>query len=199
MSSHGMRKKSSTGKRPGGRTADVSRRIFAATQDLLLERGIEAVTFQEVAQRAGVGRATLYRRWASPALLVEEAVLQATSDQILIPDTGSLREDLVAILEQIGEFISGPLGSAALIAALTLRQQVEPIEQSKLWAVRQLDVAPIFARAIERGEIASDFDEEAFFASAAGAVYFRHLIMGEAITREWIERVMDGLLGRGRP
>ena len=43
--------------RPGGRTAEVTQRVFAATMDLLVVGGFEAVTFQEVAERAGVGRA----------------------------------------------------------------------------------------------------------------------------------------------
>jgi AcrR family transcriptional regulator len=83
-----------------------------------VERGFPAVTFQEVAARAGVGRATLYRRWDDPAALVADAVRASAADRIRVADTGSLSGDLRHILELIARFIASPLGSASLIASL---------------------------------------------------------------------------------
>ena len=64
-----------------------------------------AVTFQAVAERAAVGRATMYRRWPSPAHLAVDAIRARSSDDIKVADHGSLAGDLTAVLRQIGSFI----------------------------------------------------------------------------------------------
>ena len=110
--------------RPGGRTAEHTRRITDATLDLLLDGGLGAVTFQAVAERADVGRATMYRRWSTPAHLVVDAIRSVAADRIEIADTGTLLGDLTAVLGQIGEFIISPVGRAAVIAGL----QIGPAE-----------------------------------------------------------------------
>ncbi len=184
-----LRKAATT--RPGGRTSQVTDRIFEVTMTLLEEGGFPAVTFQQVAERAGVGRATLYRRWPDPAFLVADTLAAMAADRIRISDTGSLRSDLSAMLAQIGQFIDSPTGRAAIIAGLTGRQQPEFANHARLlWERRRHAVAPVFERAKERGELEEDADEDALFALAAGALYARMIVMAEPIDEDWIERVI---------
>jgi AcrR family transcriptional regulator len=178
-------------KRPGGRTAENSKRIQKATIELLVQGGFDAVTFQEVAKRSDVGRATIYRRWDTPSKLVRDAVLDVVAAEISPIDTGSLRGDLKALLNQIGRFISGPIGVAAMIASLSsLMKPEDKGSYPSIWLSRLEAIAPMFQRAIDRGELSQDQDVEALFASLAGALYFRIVVMGEAIDEAWIERVL---------
>lgn len=182
-------------KRPGGRTSQVTDRVFKATIALLERSGISAVTFQEVAKRAGVGRATLYRRWPDPAFLVGDAIAATAAEHIQIADTGSFRGDLFAMLKQIGKFIDSPIGRAAIIAGVAGREQSEFANHARsLWEIRRKQVSPIFERAKMRGEIAHSIDEDALFAVAAGALYARMIVMAEPITDTWIERIIDRIV-----
>lgn len=178
--------------RPGGRTSQVTDQVFDATIALLEEGGFSAVTFQKVAERAGVGRATLYRRWPELAFLVGDAIAATAAERIQIADTGSFRGDLSAMLKQIGRFIDSPTGRAAIIALLTGREQPEFANHARLlWERRREKVSPIFERAKMRGELADDIDEDALFALAVGALYARVIVMAEPIKDVWIERVID--------
>ena len=182
-------------KRPGGRTSQVTDRVFDATMTLLEQGGISAVTFQEVAKQAGVGRATLYRRWPDPAFLVGDAIAATAAERIQIADTGNFRGDLFAMLKQIGKFIHSPTGRAAIIAGLSGREQSEFASHARmLWERRREQVSPIFRRAKIRGEVANDIDEDALFALAAGALYARMIVMAKPITDAWIERIIDQLV-----
>ena len=181
--------------RPGGRTSDVTARVFAATMAMLEQDGFKGVTFQEVAKRANVGRATLYRRWPDPTFLVADALAATAADRIMIRDTGSLRGDLKAMLEQIGGFLDSPTGRATIIAGLTGRQQAEFASLARdLWDRRRQDISPIFDRAMSRGELGKDADPEVFFALAAGALYALSIIMAQPIDDAWIEKVLNQVI-----
>ncbi len=74
--------------------------ILEATLDLLLEEGFTRMSIEAVATRAGVGKATIYRRWPSKADLVVEAVACRKEQPFVDPDSGGVREDLVSLARQ---------------------------------------------------------------------------------------------------
>lgn len=152
------------------------------------------VTFQNVAEHAKVGRATLYRRWPTPAHLVADAIRSSAAEAIVFPDTGNLIEDLRFVLTEIAAFISNPLGRASLIAGL---QGVGSLPQSEAeggyWPERWNAVAPMFERAKSRGELRPETNAEVAFSKLAGALYFRLLVMGAPLTDDWIELILDDL------
>ena len=80
------------------RSEQADRAIMAAALELLAERGIAGMSIEEVASRAGVGKATVYRRWSSKGALALDAFLAEFRGQQPLPDTGSLRGDLHASL-----------------------------------------------------------------------------------------------------
>jgi AcrR family transcriptional regulator len=85
-------------KRDEGRDRD----ILAATLDVLAEAGFDSMTMDHVAARAGAGKATLYRRWASKGELVRDALIGMSRNSIEVdqlPDTGNLRDDLLAVMK----------------------------------------------------------------------------------------------------
>jgi len=176
-------------RRPGGRTAATQRRIVDATLALLVEGGLAACTFQAVAARAGVARATLYRRWPGRAALVGDALAARLEGAVAAPDTGSFAGDLAALLESIAAFLQSPLGRAALAAAAEATPE-DAAGRARLWQRRLASVAPIFERAAARGELAGDCDREALLAPAVGALYFRLLVVAAPLDRDWIDRVV---------
>lgn len=181
-------------RRQGGRSAAVTARAFAATLRILAAEGFDGVTFAAVGARAGIHRATLHRRWASPAFLVLEALAQQIGERIAIPDTGALASDLAGALAQLAAFLASDAGRAALHAATRIEHDAGVAALLRqLWAGRFAEIGAIFDRAVARGELAADADREALFAAAAGAVYFRTIVLGEAVDAAWIERVLGTL------
>ena len=84
-------------RRPGGRTARVRAAVIAATLAELAERGYSGVSLDGVAARAEVHKTTIYRRWRAKETLVLDAMLEQAGQTVAIPDTGSLRGDLLEL------------------------------------------------------------------------------------------------------
>jgi len=82
--------------RPGGRSARNKAAVFEAAATLLAERGYEAVTMTDIAQRAGMAATSLYRRWGDVRALIMEVAVEKLMRERPLPDTGSLRGDLLA-------------------------------------------------------------------------------------------------------
>src|SRR5580700_11505934 len=80
------------------RSEDADRAILAAATELLAERGLAGMSMEEVAARAGVGKATVYRRWRSRGALALDAFMAEFQALQPLPDTGTLRGDLLAAL-----------------------------------------------------------------------------------------------------
>src|SRR5579859_7198686 len=98
--------------RPRNPTVDAA--ILTATLGLLIERGYARLTMEQVAARAGVGKASLYLRWPSKVALVAEAIQQRSGVPPEVPDMGSLREDMLVFLRAL--LRSHSAGSRALAA-----------------------------------------------------------------------------------
>lgn len=183
--------------RPGGRTARVADRVAVAVRDTLEADGFDGLTLQGVAERAAVGRATLYRRWPTRAALVLHGLAWALSDAVPIIDHGSLRADLAATLRSIGGFLSSRLGQAVVAAALG-SEEGQAIRRT-FWEGRAPEISAIFDRAITRGELRFGFDHEAAFAMLSGSLYFRVIVAGELVDDDWIRRVLLLLLDGQSP
>src|ERR1700684_1701814 len=105
--------------RPVGRPreARADEAILTATLRLMAERGVRDLRMDDVAEHAGVGRATIYRRYRSKDELVSDAVATLVSE-ITIPDSGSTRADLMALMTQAVELYSGSLAARGVPAGL---------------------------------------------------------------------------------
>lgn len=176
-------------RRPGGRTAETTARIFDATLDLLMQGGTAACGFQAVAERAEVARATLYRRWPTRAALVADALAERLGSVIAVPDAGSFAADLRGLLGNLAAFLQTPLGRAAIAAAAELEPDLAA-ERAGFWPARHAAVAPLFDRAVARGELPAQADREALLAGAAGALYFRLLVAAEPLDDAWLDRIV---------
>jgi AcrR family transcriptional regulator len=183
----------------GRRRSDRSHQaIITATQELLVERGYRELTIEGVAARAGVGKQTIYRWWPSRAALVLEAYL-AGSDAVQLPppDSGSLREDVRALIGWLAAVLAEPTGGR-VVAGLVGDLQHDPdlaegFRQDVVPARRQAMLATL-ERGRERGEIRADADLDLGVDTLHGAVFYRLLLSGEPLDAAFAERLADQVL-----
>jgi AcrR family transcriptional regulator len=91
------------------RDARADRAILEATLELIVELGVHGFRTEDVAARAGVGKGAIYRRYRSKDELVTAAVAALVGEEIAVPDTGSTRGDLLALMRQAVELFGGSL------------------------------------------------------------------------------------------
>ena len=178
-------------KRPGGRTADVTRRINEAILDLMAEGGIEHCTFQNVAARAGIERSTLYRRNPDRWPTIMEAIIHLAERETANFNTGAFRTDLTGTLLNLSRVLNSSLGPPLMSVAAALQSGAASGQAEAFWASRQQHLAPMFETAISRGELPADVDRDRLFAMAAGPIYFRKFIASQPVTDDWVRSVVS--------
>ncbi len=175
--------------------------ILAAAAELLLARGLSAVSMDAVAERAGVSKATIYRWWPTKESLALDALYTEWAAARPFPqDTGTLRGDLLSLLRPWARLASSrPYGR--VIAALLTEAQTDPAFAAEY---RQRVVEPrrdqgraIFRRAIERGEIAADTKVEVALDLLYGPLYHRllhgHAPLNDRFVRDVIDLALSGI------
>ncbi|MFG1795777.1 TetR/AcrR family transcriptional regulator C-terminal ligand-binding domain-containing protein [Nocardia sp. NPDC049149] len=144
--------------RAGGRSERVRRAVAEAGLALLQEGRID-FSVAEVAERAGVHRTTVYRWWPTPAELVREAMTVHTA-RLVVPDTGSWDEDVLALCVQLAEFFADPVEIAInAVMASGSHPELNTI-QVQHWDPISLEFATLIERAKRRGEVTADADPE---------------------------------------
>jgi len=180
-------------KRPGGRSADVTERVHKAITELIVEGGFEACTFSAVADRAGIERSTLYRRFPDRwDAIIETWMERARQDAV--PDLGaSFAEDLMSVLRKLVEILESALGPALLRIAVELRARDDK-EFSRTYFDRRMEqLAPMFDAAIARGELPAEVDREALFTFAAGPIYFRMFIAARRVDDDFLHAIVSNV------
>ena len=168
--------------------------ILDATVDLLLEVGYDRLTMDSVAARARAGKATLYRRWSSKQRLVVEAVNRSKRAPTgPPPDTGSLRGDLVRAF--CGPQAVVPVDGTRLLGVVMSALQTDPEFAAEFRThfvlPRIAIVQEVYRRAAERGELRPGADLSIIGPALAAVLLHRTLVLGEQITDELVERVID--------
>jgi AcrR family transcriptional regulator len=179
-------------RRPGGRTADVTNRVHEAIIELLVENGVQACTFSAVAERAGIERSTLYRRFPDRWEAIIDALMDVAAKDIL-PDLGdSFAFDLRSVLVKLRDTLESPLGPAVLAVAIELQSGRGSYPRA-YFDRRMTQLAPMFEAAIARGELAPDIDREVLFSVAAGPIYFRTFIAAWTVDDAFIQEIVDNV------
>ncbi|ODQ96394.1 TetR family transcriptional regulator [Mycolicibacterium holsaticum] len=144
----------SAARRPGGRNAMVRARILAATTELVARDGIAGFRYDEVAERAGVHKTSVYRNWPDREDLVAEALLQYAEDLASVADTGDIRRDLVDYLMDLARGLDTPFGEA-LVSAIRPTRENPAIRQTVARILEQRGAATQrrVNLAVDRGEL----------------------------------------------
>jgi AcrR family transcriptional regulator len=145
-----------------------------------------------LAHRAGVGKATIYRRWESKETLILDA-LRMTTTPIPVPDEGSVRDDLLAYMDAVIERFSPGRGSDVLphlIEASCYDDQLRASLDEYL-RERQATTRMILHRAIERGQLPADTDVDLITDVILAPFFYRHLLTGAPVDRDFTHRLVD--------
>ncbi|RZI67612.1 MAG: TetR/AcrR family transcriptional regulator [Variovorax sp.] len=179
--------------RPRDAALDAS--ILRAAMELLGESGIHAVTMDAVAQRAGAGKASLYRRWKSKDELLADALTLHSPIDVEV-DTGTLRGDLVKIYAHYYGIGNHVMQAAVQEMLGNVRQHMawtEKVAPERLTA-RRAKVRALVDRAVARGEIDAPADMDLLLDLAPAMILYRYNTRSQKVTRASIVRVVDGLV-----
>jgi AcrR family transcriptional regulator len=199
----GGRAEGTAARRPLGRKRDESRdpEILRAALDVLAETGYERMTMDAVAARARTGKGTIYRRWTSKAQLVVDAIASAghvgvTAQRASLPDTGSLRGDLLALAETGSEKENSQKLHimAGLISALPHHPDLAAIVQDQLVAPLSALMREFLERAVARGEIAPGRNLDSLALVGPAMVVYRLMIMNKPLDRAFHAVLIDEIL-----
>jgi AcrR family transcriptional regulator len=180
-------------RRRRGPSSRVRAAAIAATLAELAEGGYSALSLEKVARRAGVHKTTLYRRWGTREELVLEAMLERAGEHITVPDTGSLRQDLLELARTAAANAASPevAAMARAVAAESPRDSRLAAANRRFWAERLALDGVIVERAIERGEIAPGTDPTRVIEAVVGPIHLRLLLTGEPVDRAFLEGIVE--------
>jgi AcrR family transcriptional regulator len=185
------------GRRPGRpRSERADQAIIEAALSLFAESGPEGLCIERVAARAGVGKATIYRRWPGKEDLLLDAIA-ALKTPLPEPAGRSVREDLVTLVGTLCQDSADPrrarefallLGEGAKYPRLMARY-VETVLEPRREVVRA-----VLRRGVASGELRPDLDVDAALFMLVGAVVARRGHEQQAVPAGYAERVVDELL-----
>ncbi len=177
--------------------------ILDACVSELLENGYDRLTMDAVAKRARASKATLYRRWQSKQSLVVDAVIRSKQmDSQDVPDTGSLRGDLLGLWSRGKGNVEGSRVLGVVVTAMQTDEEFAADFRARFLGPKLATTVEIYRRAAERGELHPDADPSLLGPALAGVLLHRALVLGESVTPERIERVLDQIIlpaATGRP
>lgn len=185
--------------RPSGRPRDpkLDRAILDATLELLAHAGYDALTIEAVAASAGVGKATVYRRFSGKEDLVVEAVASLSEQPEPVSGVG-VRDELVALLETVrrksASSVAGRVFPHLLSAGVENPQLMERYRQQVLEPRRRRFLA-VLQRGIDEGLIRADVDVQHAADLLVGPMVYRNLIRTEPLPGpDLAARIVDDVL-----
>jgi AcrR family transcriptional regulator len=179
------------------RSQDV---VLQTTLDVIAEQGVMGISVDTVAARAGVSKATIYRHWGSRARLIHGAIssLQPPSAE---PDTGSLRDDLVALLTALVEYFDSPTVARvfpSFLDAAVRDPELADLRQETLRMGRASFERDVHL-AIARGELPGDVDVHLVVDLARAPIIYRRVVAQVPVATSDVAPIVDAVLAAFRP
>lgn len=182
------------------RSERAERAILETTSKLLEERGFVDLTIEDVALNAGVGKATIYRRWPTKGILAFDAFQEEFLARQPLPDTGTLRGDLLAALRSWIRTVKDTVTGRALVGLIAEVQRDPAL--GAVW--RDRFVVPVrgqhrilIQRGVDRGEIATGTDPDIALDLLFGAAYHRllqsHLPLSDRFAQTVVDTIIAGM------
>jgi AcrR family transcriptional regulator len=191
-------------RRPGRpRSEEAHAAILDAAIDLIREVGYDALAMDAIAARAGVGKATVYRRWPGKEMLVVEAIGRIAS-AVAHPDTGSTAEDLRMLMNSTVRMYQDPATTtllSGLVAAMARSAPIARAVRSGFHATLRAAMRRALERGVARGELREGADLELALDLLNGPLFYRSMItagpIDEALARDVTASVLRGLAPEG--
>lgn len=169
---------------PGRRRDETSRQaILDATFALLTEEGFDRLSVEGIAARAGVGKTTIYRWWASKGVLAVEAFLAAVEPSIAFVDSGSPRDDVVRQMQSLAAAYRGPTGRLVreMIGAAQHDDAMRDAFLAGFLEPRREQARGAIRRAVASGIVRADVDVEVAIDALWATIYYRLLVSGASL------------------
>ncbi|MCB1250406.1 MAG: TetR/AcrR family transcriptional regulator [Acidimicrobiales bacterium] len=173
-------------------SAEARTKALDAAHELLLERGLDGCTVEAVAKRSGVAKTTIYRHWSSAHELLT-AALRGLIDTFPTPNTGSLREDLLAYFRHGLPLFTAPGMRSVVLGLMRAAEGDADLRaiHEQLIEHREDPILIIIELAVARGELPPDTDIELAGDFVEGPV-FRHVLVRDAVlTDAQLVRLVD--------
>jgi AcrR family transcriptional regulator len=170
--------------------------ILDAALAELVNEGFADLRLEHVAAHAGVGKATIYRRWPSKEALALDLLMQLAAPHIAIEDSGDTRAELLAAVTNAMRAVTDtPFGPVirALLSQIAINPALGDPFRASVVQGRRDEIARVIARGVARGDLRADADSDVATELLVGPVYFR-LMFGGELTQDFAERVVDAAL-----
>jgi AcrR family transcriptional regulator len=178
------------------RSERVSRAILEAARELLVEEGFTRLRLEHVATRAGVGKATIYRRWHSKEALALALLLELASPHIHVFDVGDTRAELLQAVENARRALTDtPFGPVirTLLSQVAVNPAIGDPFRAGIVEARRMEIGRIVQRGIARGDLRADADPSLATELLVGPVYFR-LVFGGPLDPPLADAIVDAYL-----
>jgi AcrR family transcriptional regulator len=174
------------------RDEERGRAIEAAAIELLVEDGYSGMTIDGVAARAGVGKATIYRRWDTKEDLVVDAFLQRCRDHVVSPDTGTLRGDLLQLYRALlAKFRRDGLATQAFVAEQHRHPELAATFRAAFLNERRAAMREVLERGVARGELPAQADLDLLGDVGSALMWHRLTISGAPLDDGLPERIVE--------
>lgn len=177
-------------KRPPGRPRSENARqsILRSTLKLLRRRGYDDLSIEAIAADARVGKATVYRWWASKGALIVDAFAYSIEDELHFPDSGSVYRDMSLQMNEFVKVLHSPRGCivAAVIAAGQSDRDLMEAFRARFLRVRREEAYMTLRRGIDRGELPRHLDLDLILDTLYGAIYMRFLIRHDDLSENYV-------------
>jgi len=178
------------------RSTECDRAILDAALVEYAQNGFDGLNVDVVAARAGVSKATIYRRYPSKVELVMAAAYMICDEATVEPDTGSLRGDITIALQNLRRLLEDPVFGAAkrMLVADALRNEELAEMHADLVRTRRARHTVIFRRAMDRGELRPDVDIEFLLDAMSAPFFYRVIIMHRPVDDAYIDEVVRSFM-----
>jgi AcrR family transcriptional regulator len=185
--------------RPRSRTEKA---ILDATRELLAEHGVHRLTVEGVAERAGVAKTTIYRRYRGKRELALAVLIDMVETVAAVPDLGDTRRELVAFVDAtvdvLGKTLMGRV-MQGLVSDLAADPQLARAFRERVVALRVAEVRRLVELGIERGELRPDVDVELAHELLFGPVYYRLLLSGAPLDARLGTQIVNAFMSAFAP
>ena len=179
------------------RSARIDGAVIEATGKLLAEKGYTATSIETIARRAGVGKATIYRRWRSKEELVVELLSRVAAGVEPVPDLGDTQSELLRLVSEAIEHLSRtPTGGIiqGLASELSRNPKLSRLVRERVISLRRSEVGAVLERGIARGDLRADTDAEIAHELLIGPAYYHLLLGGKRLDEQFAKRIVDAFL-----
>ena len=179
------------------RSSETEQAILQATRELLVEAGVQGLTVEKVAARAGVAKTTIYRRWRDKDELALAVVLDMVEQVVQLPELGDTRKELLAFVNAAVEVLGSTLMGRVmqgLVSDLATDAELAQAFRERVVSVRDAEVERLVERGVRRGDLRADTDPMTAHDLLIGPVYYRLLLTGQPLDRAFAKRTVDAVL-----